>query len=320
MVVPDSPTRSVALRLFVVALILVAGMTNTQCTRKSNVDKRNSRFLNELKKERYHEAKPPSTAPILRWDFSRKTVHNYLYEQEAKNKFTVGLGVGEQVPDTEQSLSAKATLLVKSQGDGTAELVLKDSKVTMKMTMGKEKEPKIMESTMPPIVVQDMKEDGSASFGNSSQDLFLRMLFPLPRKPLNVGEFVDADVQMPFNAMGSLLQVKGRSRMTLTRYVEISGRICAQFDVDTDISGLRVSSELEGDYKVSMKGRSLYFFDIDRRLFVYGSAAALIEIIADAPMPKMNIQGEKQLAIPKRVKMSMASDTVIKVFLDERKD
>jgi len=171
---------------------------------------------------------------------------------------------------------------------------------------------------MLPIVVQGMKEDGSGSFGDTSQDMFLKMLFPLPTKALKVGESVDVPAQRPFNVMGSLLQVKGRFRITLRRYVKMGTRTCAQLDIDTDISDLKVPSELKGEYKCSAKGTAVLYFDVANRSFVSGTIALIIQLSVDSPRPEMKISGEDAPDnMPKRSKMSMASDNLVRVTLQE---
>ena len=174
-----------------------------------------------------------------------------------------------------------------------------------------------MTHTAPPLVVQGMKEDGSGSFGDSSQDMFLKMLFPLPTKPLKVGETVDVPARMPFNAMGSVLQVKGRFRITLGRYVKIGKRSCAELDVDLDISELKVPSELKGEYKCAMKGKSVFYYDVANRSFVSGTIAVLMQFSIDAPMPRMKISGQDAPDTPERQKMSMIGDNLISVKLKE---
>jgi hypothetical protein len=275
-----------------------------------------SQFAKEVGKETHKEADPPSAAAVFRWDFSKVTVHTYTYEQEVRSKTDMGATFSGRVRDTGQEMSATGVLLIKTEGDNTAELVLKDMKMSMKMNMG-EDEPKTMEQQVPPFVVQGMKEDGSGSFGNSSQDMLLKMLFPLPSKSLKVGEFVDVPSQMPFNAMGSMLQVKGQSRITLTRYVKIGKRTCAQLDVHTDISELKVPSELKGEYKCSTKGTSVFYFDVANRSFVSGTIALIMQFSIDAPMPEMKISGKDAPDMPRRAKMSMTSDNLIRVKLKE---
>jgi hypothetical protein len=301
----------------VTLLVLIVGVTGNLCAGESNTARDLSRFLYQLEKEEYIETKPPAETPVFRWDFSHKDVHSYTFEQEVRNKTFLRNVPGGQSGDQEQRMSAKGSLLIKSQGDGTAELVLQNLKVSAKMEFGKEREPKTVEQTMPPVVVQGMREDGSGSFDKSSRGMLLELLFPLPNATLNLGEFVDIPAQRPFNAMGSLLQVTGRYRITLTRYVIIGKHRCAQFDVDIDISDLRIPAELEGEYKFSTNGASVHYFDVAERRFVSGTTATLVQFTIDAPMPKMNIPGKETTDLPKTTKMSMASDNLIRVSLKE---
>jgi hypothetical protein len=288
-------------RAAAIAVFVATSLCSTFCRAETNTSATASQFVKEVGKENFKKAEPPSAAPVFLLDFSKdKVVHTYSYQQEVRIKTDMG-----------QEMSAKGLLLIKSQGDSTAELVLKDMKISMKS----EDEPKTMEQQMPPFAVQGMKEDGSGSFGNSSQDMVLKMLFPLPPKPIKVGESVDVPAQMPFDAMGSVLNATGRSRITLTQYVTIDGRTCAQLDVDTDISKLEVPSELKGEYRCSTKGTSVFYFDVADRSFVSGTIALIMQFSIDAPMPQMNIPGEDTSDMPKRSKMSMGSDNLIKVKL-----
>jgi len=303
---------SLAFMLFALALSIPSFAED-----QSTSNKGESRYLKELNKNDYREVEAPKTAPIFRWDFSKKNVQAYSYEQEVINKTEISTEAGNEMGDPEQSMSAKGSLLIKSQADGTAELILKDMKASMRISFNKTDDPKTMEQEMPPFVVQGMKEDGTGPFGDSSQDMLLKLIFPLPSKTLKIGESVDVPAQMPFNAMGSQLQVKGHSRIKLTRYVLIGNHTCAQFNVDIDISDLKVPSEFEGEYLCSTKGSAVFFFDISSRAFVSGSTALLTQFSIDAPMPKMNIQVEAPPNIPARSKIAMKSDNYIHVSLQE---
>jgi len=333
---PELPGRDTKNRLVGMATCILAGLCVCSCGAKPDARPSQqsdpgsppseggvtasavSQFIGEVGKEKHEEAPPPAEAPVLRWDFSKADVeHAYVFEQEVRSKSDMGASFGGGSRDMGQEMSAKGTLLVRSKGEGVASLVLKDMKMSMKMRIGGDEEPKTMEQTAPPVVVQGMKEDGSGSFGNSSQDMFLKMLFPLPSGPLAVGEFDDVPAQMPFNAMGSVLEVKGRSRITLARYVTIGGRKCAQLDVDTDISTLDVPPELEGEYVCSTRGTSVFYFDVANRSFVSGTIALIMQIRIDAPMPRMTIPGGDAPEMPKRTRMSMVNDNLIRVELKE---
>jgi len=189
-------------------------------------------------------------------------------------------------------------------------------KISMKLKAGEESS-KSIEQHMPPFVVQDLKEDGSGPFGDKPQDTLLKMIFPLPSQSLMVGESVDVPAQMPFSAMGSVLQVTGYSNITLTRYVRIGDRRCAQLYVVTDISNLKVPSEVKGDFKSSIKGTSVLYFDVASRSLVSGVITMIEQFSIDAPMPQLNIPLEDPSSIPKRSKISMVSDNFIKLELRE---
>jgi hypothetical protein len=299
-------------------MLFILSLSTVSCAEKTDSKGDASQFANLVNKEQYKEVAAPTAVPVFRWNFGNQDVRSYTYAQEVRAKTDMGSFPGDKSDDMDHvEMSTKGTLLIKSQGDGTAELVLKDMKMSMKMNTSGDKKPKTMEQTMPPFVVQGMKEDGSGSFGNSSQDMLLKMFFPLPAKSMKVGESVDVPMQMPFNAMGSVLQVTGRSRIKLVRYVRIGKHTCAQLNVDTDVSELKIPTELKGEYKCSTKGTAVFYFDVANRCFVSGIIADLMQFSIDAPSPKMKIPGEKAPDKSERTKMSMISDNLIRVELLE---
>ena len=307
--------RSAAL---VIATLFGLGLSATPHTEETETPGAVSRFAGEVTRETYPETDAPATPPVFRWDFSSPdVVHTYSYEQEVRTTSDMGLSVGDAPGTLDQTMSSTGVLLVRSRGSGTGELVLKDVKVRMESDAGGDDGSRSMEQTIPPIVVQGLKEDGSGAFGDNPQDMFLKMLFHLPSKALRVGESVDVPAQMPFNAMGSVLQVKGRFRITLTRYVRIAENRCAQLDVDTDISQLNVPPELQGEYRCSLRGTSVFYFDVQHRRFQSGTTAVVMQAFIDAPMPKMAIPGEAMPDLPERSKLSMVSDNLIRVQLQE---
>jgi hypothetical protein len=272
-----------------------------------------SRFAGEVGKEKHEKVEPPSSEGRFRWDFSTAgIVHAYTFELTGRSAIDMGGVPGAKSGGMEQEASAEGALLIRSQGDGTAEFVLKDTMMRVKMDR-EGGDPIIMEQPMPPVVMQGMKEDGSGALANRGVDLSLQMLFPLPPKEMKVGETVDVPVQMPFNAMGSILQVAGRHRITLVQYVKIADRICAQLDVETDISEVNVPAELEGEYECVTKGSSVFYFDIVGRSFVSGDVALIMQVRIDAPMPVMKMFNQDNSGAPPRARMSMVSDSLYRV-------
>ena len=277
-----------------------------------------SRFLGELDAENYPEVSAPKVAPILRWDFSGKKIYSYDFFQKMVGETDMGAFTNQQ-GSSSTSMDAEGLLLLKSQGNKTATLVLKDMSLNMKMNLGEEdSEPKTISSQAPPLVIQGVQEDGKMKLGLSGQELFLKELFPIPPKALKVGESIDVPSAMPFNAMGSVLSVTGKYRITLTKYVSINGHTCARLETDIDISHLDVPAELTGDYKCSLRGKSVFYFDIENRCFVSGNVVTTMSMRINAPAPRMMFQGENAPEdFPDTIQMAMDNDTCVSLALTQ---
>jgi hypothetical protein len=277
-----------------------------------------SRFIDRIKPQNYEEMPSPDHPSLLRWDFSEPRICKYHSENELVNATYLD-GLSADTDPLRQEISSHGPVLVKSKGDGQADLVLKSMKTKMKVHTG-DNDPMEMEQTMPSTVVQGMKEDGSADFSSVSHYLLITVLFPLPdQETLEVGESVEVPAQFPFNAMGSMLQVKGHSRITLTRYVRINDRTCAELHVDMDISELDEPEELSGDYQCSARGKSIFYFDVGNRIFVSGWIALLTQFNIDAPAPKMKTSEFDTSDMPERQQVAMISDNFTKVVLQSVK-
>jgi len=276
-----------------------------------------SQFADKLNHFKYQEIRAPDITPLFRWDFSGNAVHRYAFSQEVRVETDMGANTGKAPGTANQHMTADGSLTIKSQGDGTAEFVLKDTTMKMEITPGNGLEPRTIEGTMPPIIIQGMTEGSQLQLGDSSQEMLIRLLFPLPPETLKTGETVEVTARMPFNAMGSRLQVIGHYRITLTRYVAIAGRPCARFDVNIDISDPIIPEGISGEFTSSMQGASVYFFDVENRRFVEGATAVLMKIGIDAPMPSVKINGKTAGKLPARARISMTSDNFIRVNLKQ---
>jgi hypothetical protein len=304
---------------WLLVLIFMLWLVTPSCAEKSASEAK-SQFLGEINYSEYIETNAPSALKEYKWDFSSEATHTYSYEQDVEMDADFGDFDGGKTPTSGQSMTSKGSLLVKSKGDGTADIVLKDIKAKTEMDFGKGEETKTMEQTLPPSVIQGMREDGSGSVGDSSQNTMLKLLFPLPTKPLKVGESVDIPTSMPFNARGSMLHVKGYMRVTLARYVTIGDGVYAQFNIKIDIAELDVPEELEGEYECWIKGDGIYYFDVAQHRFASGTTAVLMRMSVDAPSPKINMQdmpAEAAKHMQKRMKITMTNDNLIKVKLKE---
>jgi hypothetical protein len=274
-----------------------------------------SGFLNQIDSENYPRTSLPEKSPLLRWDFSGSKVYPFDFLQKiiAESEMDDIFDNGNRKSNT-QSMEGYGKLSLKSEGNDVARLVLEDLTVSMAIDIPDTDKPKVMRSQAPPIVIQGIREDGSMKLGNSSQELLLKTLFPIPPSPLEIGESVSVPAQMPFNAMGSVLHVTGNSEIKLVDYVQIDGRTCAKLETDIDISTLNVPTELKGEYQCRVKGRSVFYFNIEDRHFMSGRVAMLMSMRVKIQTPKMDYPEEvNKGSVPEMVKMAMNSDNFISV-------
>lgn len=257
----------------------------------------------------------PKEAPLLRWDFSEDHVYPYDFHQDTVTEHQIDDGFGSfQGQTNTQQMESNGRLSLKSEGNHIARFVLENLTVSMEIDLSDSGEPQTMTSQAPPFVIQGIKEDGRMQLGNSPQELLLRTLFPIPPEPLAMGESVSIPAQMPFNAMGSLLQVTGHLETRLANYVLIDGKTCAKLETDIDISTLNPPEELEGDYRCQVKGKSVFYFNIEDRHFMSGKVAMLMSMRIEAPAPSVDFSGESDTdKMPSMIRMAMDSDNFISV-------
>jgi len=263
-----------------------------------------SRFLKELRKPSYPKARAPKVPPLLRWDFSGDRVCRYGFDMRINNISYSNLG---GLARKRESFSIKGKMLVRSQGDRTAKLVLQNFQKTVRAA-GAPADPE----AWPTITISGMREDSAPNPGGALPELLLEKLFPLPPKALRVGESSTSPASMPFGVAGSLFEVKGRTRTTLKGYVRIGDRTCARLDTAIDISRLDIPPEKEGEYSCSVRGASVFYFDVEDRRFVSGKVALLIVFDVDAPFP-IKITGEGMPKLPERLQMGAKCDSLIRI-------
>ena len=100
----------------------------------------------------------------------------------------------------------------------------------------------------------------------------------------------------------------------MVEYVEIGGKTCAKLQTDIDISELNVPAEIKGDYKCQVKGRSVFYFNVEDRHFISGKVALLMSMRIAAPTPKMNFpKSQAGKNPPETIKMAMDSDNLLSV-------
>lgn len=260
----------------------------------------------------YPEARIPVAAPLLRWDFTEGK--NYEYTLHSDSEMSMKTNLSPQTATHEEDapfrFTADGKITVRSKQNHTADLIFKQI-----VAKTEDETQSNIRVEQPPTVLQGMKEDGSMEISRASTDMFLQTLFPLPPGPLVPGQSTDIPMVMPFNANGSLLNVKGTNHITVKRYVTIDNRTCAEIVSEFVVADLDVPPELKGKYVASLRGASVFYFDVESRSFHSGRVALLFQTDIESPSPKLEMEGTKDgdFHFPDVTKMSMRSDQYLEI-------
>lgn len=268
---------------------------------------RESRYLSSIDAS-YPPATPPEKAPLFRLDLGTPGSALYSFQQVVDNE---QLLPGQDISTT---LRGAGQLAVKSAGGSIGSIVISQLKVTMNVDVGTEQ--KVVTQEAPPMVIPGLKEDGQVETDINGQNMLLQLLLPLPSGPLKVGESSSRKVTMPFNAGGSGIAVPATVVTRLAQYVVIDDRTCAKFVSDIALDEVKVPEEIQGTYSVTLKGRTVAFFDLKARRFVQSDSAVLMSLSFEVPLPKEEPSGEEEPAdLPESMKLSMESDNRISIKL-----
>jgi len=274
-----------------------------------------STFLDRIDEATYPAAPAPPEAPLLRWDFSDDALHAFDYYQEVVMQVQMMM----MDENAENRMVGEGTVLLQSAGDRTAMFVMKDMNLQMTSSVDGQNQTLPPMPETPPVRMPGVTEDGRMPGAESSAELLVRFLFPLPDKPLDVGQSADVPMSMPMGTTGGVLPVTGRMRITLDGYVTIDGQTCARLVTDTDISTIDVPKGMEGTYLFALKGKGVLYFDLDRRSFVSGTLALMMSMRVATPIPEAMRELAGDSDVPDVMRMIADSDNLIRLKRNDEK-
>lgn len=198
-----------------------------------------------------------SETTTFRWDFSEiGREFDFAYQQKLTSPSS---GNPERTVD--------ARLVIKSNGDGTANVVLKD---------GIAQSGPNQQIELPPSVLPAMKEDGTAQDAGASEDAMVRLLFPLPRIALAPGKSVQEEIRFPAQVQGVQAYIPIQQTITLNRYEIENERRIAVFEM-TFVGGEMIADrKIPDGFAVSIEGSGSFLFDPEKNLYLGGNLKARI--------------------------------------------
>ena len=259
------------------------------------------KYADELLSEVHRSVDGPEKAFEFRMDFGQPTEIEYRFHQKQSmnNSFSSGAMESESV----------AVLVLKSEGDRTARVIIRDQELSMTIN-GEEEEPSSISRKAPTVVVPGLNENGRFTSPSGGTDPMIRMLFPLPEEPLGPGGSFQSPIELPFNAMGSLLWARGDSTIRFTGYVNLRGHLGARLDVTTKVQDLEIPDEIDGNYSFEVAALGTYYFDLESRTFESGAMAIRMKMNVQVPATSMPQFTDDDS--PEDLEMSMDLDGLIR--------
>ncbi|WP_298517484.1 hypothetical protein [uncultured Kordia sp.] len=235
------------------------------------------------------------------WDFSTQKKYRYSISQMvvSENKMY------KDQPASLSNMIGNGNLNIRVKENNLADLSLTNMEVRMIVFDENGKAKDTISNTPPTNVTQDMKPNGT--FVSDNHNFIFDIIFPLPSKELKIGETDKIPLQIPYNANGSRLFIKGFNTLEFVGIESFNGKECAVLKGKIDISNLEIPEELDGTYEGSSIGNGTYYFDIKKQCFVGADVQMTMVVLMDTETDK-NDMG---------MYAKMKSDNEFKIRLEE---
>jgi hypothetical protein len=234
--------------------------------------KRESIFDGQVSASRYPRVDGPGSRQLFRWDFSGQRVIAYSVDLRGASSFEKGEEPHQQ--------TLRGSMLVKSQGEGTADFIFTDMTMTVRFG-GSDGPAEPQQADVPTMVIRGVAEDSSharvTGFGRGSRD----MVPAFPPEAMAVGESVELPASEPISWCGSLLTATGVTTIRFDGYYDVDGELCAGLETRTEVSELDWPEEIDEEAEVLLTSRGRCYFNLEDRC---------IEVIESAAISAMRTQ------------------------------
>ena len=241
-------------------------------------------------------AATPVSNDLIKWNFSDYKKLTYEYNQ------TMLTDVG--FLDDLQKMMMTANLIIKIKDEQHADVIFTDI-MHYRMSQDSLGSYKVTDTIDMPnqILYQDLTPNGNIDgYIQDSYLMLARILFPTTNQKMKIGETIDLKMSMPFNMMGSNINVKGYNRV---KYVDSNDGI-EKLSSLIDVSEYTIPEEIDQDYICFLKGNSDFSFDSKRGVFNEGTINMNVA---------MGINITDSITAKKSIKMMMDMDTEINLKL-----
>jgi len=202
---------------------------------------------------------------LIRWKFDKFKKLTFKWEQVESTKSVLPIGNGDSTMKMFNRLEGK--LIVKVKNKKFADIILEDLKMSVYEVSSSGDTLMRMSQTVTEMFMQDLKEDGTIEGQLSPRwEMLAKIMFPIMNKDVKIGDTVDLPMTIPFDLLGSRINVKGNNRIKYLGNEEGLDKL----ETIINVSDYTIPDEVKIKYKCYMKGSSKFDFDSKKGYFTSG--------------------------------------------------
>ena len=202
----------------------------------------------------YKAAKGEGEPIEIRWDFGKPLVYNYSFDQETIQNAASFMG-GQL-----KKSHAKGDCTITCEGDSKAEFQVMNLRAENSI-QGQPDKKKTKES-LPDVTLKGLREDGSFSGKDATQDFLMKTIFKLPEEPIAIGGTEVIDLETSFHVNNNSGKLRGKKATTFVGYYEIYGVNCIHLEMKSEYYEFESEDgKKSGSDQIKLKGSSSLYFD-----------------------------------------------------------
>lgn len=193
------------------------------------------------------------------WDFNSEKDYVYSFTQISHHE-----KITNKFEDADKTFIKKlGKIIISGKTKNMADLSFTDISIKAKYHGSKD----TINQSQSNSIIQDVDSKSHFAVTTDVSD-FLRILFPLPTKDLELLSEEKKVLYFPLHLKESILNSTGFNTLVFSEYKVVNGRKCAVLKGNINVSKLKLPNYINGDYKLSKIGKGTYYFDIEKGSYV----------------------------------------------------
>lgn len=215
----------------------------------------------------------------LDYDFSKEFEINYSISSDITR-----YNNRETDREIESESKMNGFLTIQSLGTEKANLLYND--ISVNLTAYEKVEasngsvfmrPQSTYQKLDPSIYENYGNDGSLP-NNQNAEYQLKISFPIINSEFTKGKMIDSEYNVPFNFYGATIILTGKITIEVIEFGLINDYKVAKLKLDFKVDDSNIPENIKKSAEYSFIGTGLYYFDIDRSVYIYGSSSTIENI------------------------------------------